>query len=90
MKDGDIVFTVINLTVTLLCQLNGAEILRYVMNLSWAAVDTAMSTVVYRTILPFDCNRWVTYITTGLSLLYTIVILLTTVNRQFPETYLSC
>jgi len=46
MKCGDIIFKVINLTITLLYQLTGAEILRYVMNLFWAVVDAALLTVV--------------------------------------------
>lgn len=57
MKYGDIIFKVIN--ITLLYQLTGAEILRYVVNLFWAVVDAAMSTVVYRTLLSFVCNHWV-------------------------------
>jgi hypothetical protein len=59
MEYGDIIFKVINMTITLLYQLTGAEILTYVMKLFWAVVDAAMSTVVYRTLLSFICNHWV-------------------------------
>jgi hypothetical protein len=45
-------------------------------------VDAAMSTLVYHTLLPFVCNCWVTYITTGLSLLYRVIILFD--NCQLP------
>jgi len=82
VKDGNIIFKVINLTITLLCQLTGAEILRCVMNLFWAVVDTAILTVVYRTLLSFVFNRWVTYITSGWSLLYRVIIL--SDNFQLP------
>jgi len=52
----------------------------------WAVVDAAMLTVVYctSTLLPFVCNHWVTYITTGLSLLYRIIILSDNCQSPIP------